>query len=380
MLRVDRLILREIRLPLREPFEISSGVTTTRRIVVLELRHPDGISGWSECVAPEEPFYCPEWTETAWLAISQWIAPRVLGRQFGRPEELYPLLEQAFRGHPMAKASVEMGFWELFSRLCGEPLAQVLQGTRTRVPVGISLGIQSTPEALVERAREALGRGYRKVKIKIRPGADFPFVSAVREAMGPAAPLAVDANSAFSLADAAVLARLDDLGLMMIEQPLHHRDLVRHAELQRRLRTPICLDESIDSPDRAEDMLTLGSGRIINVKPGRVGGFVASMAIHDRCQRAGVPVWAGGMLESGIGRAHNVALASLPNFQLPGDLSPSARYWERDIVRPEWTMDDDGMVNVPFELPGMGVEVDLDRVEELTVRKEVLESSATAPT
>jgi len=210
------------------------------------------------------------------------------------------------------------------------------------------------------------------VKLKIQPGADVEFVRAVRTAVGPGISLMVDANSAYTLADAPLLAQLDEFGLIMIEQPLAHDDLVRHAELQRRLSTPICLDESITSVDRAVDMIALGSGRIINIKPGRVGGYSASLAIHDLCMRHGIPVWCGGMLESGVGRAYNIALASLPNFTLPGDLSPSRRYWDRDLVDPEWTMDADGQVRVPLNRAGIGVTPDVARIEELTVRREML--------
>lgn len=371
MVRVEQLLLREIRLPLREPFRISSGTVRDRRILILELVAPDGESGWAECVAGEQPNYSPETIDTAWLAIRAWVAPRVLGRDFQHPRDVFPLLERDFRGHLMAKAAVEMGMWELAARQSGEPLARLLGGTRDRIPVGISLGIQANPAALVERARSAIAQGYRKIKMKIEPGHDYDYLAAVREALGPDAPLMADANSAYALEDAAALARLDALNLMMIEQPLERTDLVRHATLQQRLHTPICLDESIDSPAHAEDMITLGSGRIINIKPGRVGGFSASIAIHDVCARHDIPVWCGGMLESGIGRAHNVALASLPNFRLPGDLSPSARYWERDIVVPEWTMED-GMVRVPLDQPGLGVQIDRARLEDLTVRQEVL--------
>lgn len=367
-LRLDRVALREIRLPLREPFRISSGSVSERRILLLELSDADGARSWAECVAGEEPNYSPETIDTAWLAIREWLAPRLLGRELPGPEAVAPLLEAGVRGHLMAKAALEMGCWALDAERRGVPLAERLGGTREAVATGISLGIQGSPEALVERAAEALAAGYRKVKLKIMPGADLEFVRAVREALGPAAPLMADANSAYSLADADHLARLDELGLMMIEQPLGPDDLVRHAELQRRLRTPVCLDESITGVERAEDMIALGSGRIVNVKPGRVGGFGASLAIHDLCAAHGVPVWCGGMLESGIGRAYNVALASLPNFSLPGDLSPSARYWARDVVRPEWTMDAAGMVRVPRDRPGLGVEPDRDRIDDLTVR------------
>jgi O-succinylbenzoate synthase len=317
--------------------------------------------------------YSPDTIDTAWLAITQWVAPRVLGREFGHPREVFPELERDFRGHLMAKAAVEMGMWVVAAEQAGVPLARLLGGTRERIETGISLGIERSPEALVARARAAFGEGYRKIKLKIQPGADIEYVEAVREALGPDAPLMADANNAYTLADAEHLARLDDCGLMMIEQPLAWDDLVQHAELQRRLRTPVCLDESITSVDRARDMITLGSGRIVNVKPGRVGGFASSIAIHDVCVAANVPVWCGGMLESGIGRAANVALASLPGFTKPGDLSPSARYWARDVVTPEWTMDA-GMVTVPLDRPGIGVTVDVDRIDELTVRTSVLEA------
>jgi O-succinylbenzoate synthase len=371
-LRPERLTLREIQLPLREPFRISSGTQTLRRILLLELEDASGAAVWSECVAPEQPNYSPETIDTAWLAVRSWVAPRVLGRTFEAPDEVFPALERDFRGHLMAKAAVEMALWALDAELRGLPLAIRLGGTRPCIEVGISLGIQSTPAALVEQAGGALAAGYRKVKIKIEPGADVAYIRAAREALGEEAPLMADANNAYSLADADRLAELDQFGLMMIEQPLAWDDLHRHAQLQRRLKTPLCLDESITSLDRAEDMLALGSGRIINIKPGRVGGFGPSIAIHDLCARAGVPVWCGGMLESGVGRAYNVALASLPNFVKPGDISPSSRYWAEDIVSPEWTMSSDGLMAVPRNRPGIGVTVDRERVAELTVREERL--------
>ena len=372
MLRIESITLREIALALKEPFQISSGTQSRRRILLVELRSAEGVEGWGECTAGEFPNYSPETPDTAWLAIREWVAPRVLGRDFAGPEEIHPVLEVNFRGHNMAKAAVEMAAWELAARAEGVSLSRQLGGTRDRIRVGISLGIQASPEALVEKARAALARGYRKVKIKIKPGADVAYVRAVREALGPDAPLMADANNAYSLDDAASLEALDELGLMMIEQPLAWDDLLRHAELQKRLQTPLCIDESITSADRAADMIALGSGRIVNIKAGRVGGFLQSRAIHDLCAAHGIPVWCGGMLESGIGRAHNVALASLPNFTLPGDVSPSERYWERDIVFPEWTMDREGWIDVPVDRPGMGVEPDRDRIEDLTVRREEL--------
>jgi len=372
MLTLQRITLREIKLPLREPFEISSGVVKDRRITLLQLREVNGVTGWSECVADEMPNYSPETIDTAWLAIRQWIAPRILGKQFTGPQEIHSVLERDFRGHHMAKAAVEMGMWELAARLQGVPLARLLGGTREKIATGISIGIQKSPEALVAKAKACHAQGYQKIKIKIKPGADVEHVRAVREALGPEAHLMADANNAYTLRNIELLRQLDSFGLMMIEQPLAWDDIVKHATLQKQLKTPICLDESITGVDKAEDMITFGSGKIINIKPGRVGGFTSSIAIHDLCAARNIPVWCGGMLESGIGRAHNVALASLPNFTLPGDLSPSARYWERDIVMPEWTMDKNGMVTVPLEQPGMGVSVDLDRVDDLTVRCETI--------
>ena len=376
MLSVDRITLREIHLTLKEPFRISSGVMQQRRIALLELTDRDGATTWSECVAFQLPIYTAETVDTAWLALREWLAPRILGRELGGPEEVHGLLEENIRGHNMAKAALEMGVWGLAAEATGVSLSSLLGGTRDRIPTGISLGIQSEPSALVARAQAAVDSGYRKIKVKIRPGQDVEYVRAVRKALGDGIGIMADANSAYTLADVDHLSELDAFNLIMLEQPLGDDDLVRHAALQRRMATPICLDESITSLDRAMDMIELGSGRIVNIKPGRVGGFTPSKQIHDLCQAANIPVWCGGMLESGIGRAYNVALASLPNFSLPGDLSPSARYWTRDIVTPEWTMDDEGMVHVPRKKPGLGVTVDRDFIDSLTVRTEVLRASA----
>ena len=368
MITLTGIRLREIRLPLREPFKISSGVVTERRILLLELTDASGVTVWSECVAGETPNYSPETIDTTWIAISEWVAPRVLDTSFAQPGDVHIALDRDFRGHNMAKAAVEMGIWAIAAEQAGIPLARLIGGTRETIATGISLGIQKSPAALVDKAREAIKQGYRKVKIKIMPGSDVEFVRAAREELGPDAPLMADANNAYTLDDIDRLAELDALNLMMIEQPLAWDDLVRHVELQKRLKTPICLDETITSLDRAIDMHTLGAGRIVNIKPGRVGGFGPSIAIHDFCEQHGIPVWCGGMLESGVGRAYNVALASMSNFTKPGDVSPSARYWERDVVTPEWTMDASGMVKVPLDAPGIGVAVDVDRIDNITAR------------
>lgn len=371
MIRIQEITLHEIRLPLKEPFRISSGLCTERRIMLLNVRDADGVDVWSECVAGEEPNYASETIDTAWLVIAEYVAPRVFAAAFEQPAHVHPALELNFRGHNMAKAAVEMASWALVAARDGIPLARLLGGTRTEIPTGISIGIQESPQALVERVGRALADGYRKIKVKIGPGHDLEFLRAVRAAY-PDAPLMADANNAYTLKDSAHLKQLDPLHLVMIEQPLAYDDIVRHAELQHMLTTPICLDESITSVDRAEDMITLKSGRIINIKPGRVGGLQQARAIHDLCAKHGIPVWCGGMLESGVGRAYNVALASLPNFSIPGDLSPSSRYWERDVVAPEWTMSADGIMQVPLDKPGIGVAVDVDRIDNLTIRKQTL--------
>lgn len=370
-LQIDSITLREIRLPLVEPFRISSGVTTTRRILLLELVDADGARAWSECVAGDFPNYSPESIDTATLAIREWLAPRVLGRRFETPGDVSAALSGDLRGHEMAQAAIEMGAWALAATKAGKSLSSLLGGTRRRIGTGISIGIQNSPAELADRAERALDEGYRKIKLKIKPGHDLDYLHTVRERLGPDAPLMADANNAYTLADTDHLVQLDDLDLVMVEQPLAWDDVARHAELQKRMRTPICLDESITNIARAEDMIRLRAGRIVNIKPGRVAGFTASKAIHDLCESNDIPVWCGGMLESGIGRACNVALASLPNFTIPGDVSPSSRYWARDIVSPEWTMDADGWVDVP-DGPGLGVEVDRERIEALTVQRETL--------
>jgi O-succinylbenzoate synthase len=360
--------MREVRLPLKEPFQISSGVETERRIFLLELMDADGVTTWSECVAGAFPNYSPEAIDTAWVAIREWIAPLLLGQTFESPEDVGPTLTRAIRGNGMARAAVEMGCWNIEALKQDIPLAQLLGGNRKKVATGISIGIQKSPALLADKASDAVAQGYRKIKAKIQPGCDVEFVEAARDAIGDH-PLMVDANNAYTLDDIPVLKELDRFGLIMIEQPLAWDDVHMHAHLQKLLSTPICLDESITSVDKAREMIDLDSGRIINIKAGRVGGFSESIAIHDLAASVNIPVWCGGMLESGIGRAYNVALASLPNFKMPGDISPSSRYWDQDIVTPEWTMDNEGYVSVP-EAPGLGITVDVDRIDELTVREE----------
>lgn len=385
-IRIERITLREIRLPLVEPFRTVSGVVAERRILLLELADGDGTTTWSECVAEALPSYAPDTVDTCWHAISEWFAPRVLGHTFASPAEVDAALARDIRGHHMARAAVEMGAWTLAALQNDRSLAaQLVEASaaareraaapRPHVETGIALGMAANPDALVERSREALAAGYRRIKLKIEPGRDVAFVGAVRTALGPGVALSADANGSYALDGAGhmeALETLDTFGLTMIEQPLAAGNLLRHAALQRRLTTRLCLDESIGDLGDAEDMIALGSGRVVNLKPGRVGGLREAVAIHDLCARTGVAVWCGGMLECGIGRAYNVALASLPGFTEPGDLSPSARYWERDVVTPEWTMDEYGRVLVPLDRPGLGVDVDAGRVDDLTVRSATL--------
>jgi O-succinylbenzoate synthase len=345
-MRLDRIVLREIRLDLKEPFRISSGEWRERRIFLLELFDTSGATAWSECVAAEAPNYSSETIDTAWTMIAQWVAPRVLGRDLVHPREVHALLDRDFRGHNMAKAAVEMGLWALAATMRGEPLARFAGGTRTEIATGISLGIQESPAALIRKARAALDAGYRKVKIKIEPGHDVEWIAAARDALGPGAHLMADANNAYTLDDMERLVALDAFGLMMIEQPLAHDDIIDHAALQPQLETPICLDECIRTDHHARQAIAMKAGRIVNIKLGRVGGFGEAKRVHDTCEAAGIPVWCGGMLEAGIGRAHNIALATLPNFTLPGDVSASNRYWKRDIISPAVEITPRGTIEV----------------------------------
>lgn len=364
-MKIERAELRLLPLRLRERFEISSGGRQDRLVLLLAL-HGEGEIGWGECVAGEDPNYSYETTETAWHVLTDILLPEVVGHAAGPADVLAPV--SWVRGHAMAKAAVEMAAWDLHAKLLGIPLAEALGSERRPVPVGVSVGLQPDDDALLRRVEGYVAAGYRRIKIKIKPGRDVEMLRAVRERF-PETPLMADANSAYTLDDAERLSELDDLGLTMIEQPLAHDDVLHHARLQERLATPICLDESIHSERDAELALELGACRIINIKPGRVGGLGEARRIHDLCRARGVPVWCGGMLESGVGRAHNVALATLPGFTLPGDISASRRYWERDIVDPEFEIVDGTLT--PPEAAGIGVRPDLERIERETTRRRV---------
>jgi o-succinylbenzoate synthase len=370
-MRVEAIDLRVVELRLREPFRISSGVTHTRAalLVTIDL---GGVDGIAECVAGEAPSYSYETMMTARLMIQGHLGPALLGQSFGHPLEVAPFLDRVARGHRMAKAGLEMAVWEGYARGRGESLATVLGGTKAAVPAGVSIGIQPDVETLIDRIRGFLAQHYRRIKLKIEPGRDMETLRAVRSAF-PDIPLTVDANAAYGRADMDLLASLDQFDLMLVEQPFPEDALLLHARLQAAVKTDICLDESITTPERCREAIELRAGRVINIKPGRLGGHGPALDVHDQCAEAGMPVWCGGMLETGIGRAHNVALASLPNMRLPNDTSASERYWERDVVIPPFQLDPDGMVEVPAG-PGLGVEIDHDflraiQVDRLAVKK-----------
>jgi O-succinylbenzoate synthase len=368
-LRVDEVRLRELRIGLIRPFRTSRAVTTERRICLLEFVAGGETIAWSECVAGELPDYTGETIDTAWHALAGWLLPAVLGRRFASPEKVDDAL--AFvRGHPMAKAAVEMGFQAISAVERGQSLAAWLGGVRDRVATGASLGIDDDADRLVERARGAAAAGYQRVKVKIEPGRDYEPLKRVRDALGPEVAIAADANGAYGPDRADQLLRLEELSLLLIEQPFAPDELQAHAALQARMRTPICLDESIESAADVETMLALKAGRAVNIKPGRVGGLGSSRRIHDLCAERGIPVFCGGMLETGVGRAYNRALAALPNFTIPGDLYPVSSYLETDIVAAATPLEG-GTVDVPSG-PGLGVAVDEERVGSLTVRSEVV--------
>jgi O-succinylbenzoate synthase len=363
MTTIDRLTLRLVRLPLVAFFETSFGRIYDRSFILVALGG-GGAEGLAECVAEVDPYYSSETTVTAWHIIKDFLAPLVLGRSFDDPRDVFAALARV-RGHNMAKAAIEMAAWDLAARRQDVPLSTLLGGTRPEIPSGVSIGIQDSVEQLLEKIATELAAGYRRIKIKVKPGWDLDVVERVRERFG-AIPLMVDANAAYTRDDTDRLARFDPFGLMMIEQPLDYDDIRDHAALQRAIGTPICLDESIHSARAAGEALELGACRIINIKPGRVGGHGESIRLHDLCATRGVPVWHGGMLESGIGRAHNIHLASLPNFSLPGDIAASRRYFAPDLIEPGIDVSASGMVAVPTG-PGIGVNVDWERVKKATV-------------
>jgi o-succinylbenzoate synthase len=373
--RIERLELRLCRLPLVSFFETSFGRSYDRTFLLARLEG-DGHEGWGECVAEANPYYSSETTETAWHIITGFLVPRVLGRHFDHPDQVFGALA-AVRGHHMAKAVIEMAAWDLYARQQQLPLARVLGGTRPRIASGVSIGIQDSLAQLRDKIARERDAGYQRIKIKIKPGWDVAAVEMVRREFGPI-PLMVDANAAYALQDADHLAELDAFSLMMIEQPLDYDDVMDHVALQARVRTPICLDESIHSVRIARDAIAAGACRIINIKPGRVGGHRESIRLHDLCAAHGIPVWHGGMLETGIGRAHNIHLASLPNFSLPGDIAASKRYYAPDLIEPAIEVAADGTIAVP-EQPGIGVHIVSERVDRATLRAVTIDQPAATP-
>jgi O-succinylbenzoate synthase len=362
VLRIDAVEVRRVTLPLRFPFETSFGRTTTKRFLLVSVS-AGGVTGHAECVADVDPFYLPETNDTALHVLRDFLVPMAFALELAHPGDVLPALARV-RGHEMAKAALEMAVWELWARRDGVPLWRLLGGRGGEIDAGVSVGLQEDEAALLERVEAEVAAGYRRVKVKIRPGRDVALVAAIR-ARFPGLPLMVDANSAYTLADADHLRELDRFSLTMIEQPLGWDDIVDHAALQKRLATAICLDESIRSGDDARRALDLGACRVVNVKVGRVGGFAGAFAVHDACRARGVPVWCGGMLESGIGRLANVHLQTLPGFTLPGDTSASARYFEEDLVDPPVVVSPEGRIAVP-EGPGIGHAILWPRVERAT--------------
>jgi o-succinylbenzoate synthase len=368
-MRIRKITLREIHLQLLSPFQTSFGTSDLRRILLLEA-DIDGVSAWGESTAGENPFYSYETVETAWLILRDYLWPLVKGREIASASEVWDVLAPV-RGHNMAKAALETAVWDAEAKLKKMSLAKLLGGTRAEIPCGVSIGIQPTIDGLIAKVEEALAAGYQRIKIKVKPGYDVEPVRVLRERFAHVR-LMVDANSAYRLEDAPLLAALDAYYLIMIEQPLGWDDIFSHAQLQRQLQTPICLDECIHDVDHARAAIETVACRIINIKLGRVGGHTSARRIHDLCQSHSVPVWCGGMLESGIGRAHNIAMSTLANFSLPGDVSASKRYWAEDIIDPEVEVTPQGTIRVPAT-SGIGYAPRLDRIESLTRRREVLE-------
>lgn len=362
--KIERIDIREIKIPLVQFFETSFGRVYDRDVIVVKL-HAQGIVGYGEAACASAPFYSYETSATCFHILEDFLAPFVLHKDIQGPEELLKLLAPV-RGHPMAKTGLEEAFWDIISRKEGKPLHQLLGGIRDTIYPGVSLGIQDRLSDLLDRIAYFLEQGYIRIKIKIKPGWDLKVVKEVRKSFGDIL-LMVDANGAYSLNDTATFKRLDEYALMMIEQPFAYYDLLDHARLQKEIDTPICLDESINNAHDLKCALALGSCKVVNIKPGRVGGLWRAKEIHDLAQGAGIPVWCGGMLESGIGRAHNLAISTLPNFTLPGDVSASDRYFAEDVIEPPVRLEPGGAITLP-KGPGLGFEVKEERLEKYTVR------------
>jgi O-succinylbenzoate synthase len=367
-MRIERAELRQISLPLVFPFETSFGREEAKACVLVRL-YAGGLEGWGEAPAMAAPLYNEETVGTVWHVLEEFVLPLLVGRDLTDPRDFPPLVRH-LRRHHMAKAGVEAALWDLFCQVRGISLSAALGGTRPTVDVGVSLGIEPTIESLLRRIEHFLGLGYRRIKAKIKPGWDVDVVRRIRDRFG-AIRLQVDANSAYTLDHAPLLRELDDFDLLLIEQPLGEDDIVDHAALQAQLRTPICLDESIVTPEDARKALDLGACRVINIKAARLSGLAAGVATHDLCRARGIPVWCGGLLETGIGRVANLAMASLPNFVLPADISASDRYFHEDLIDPPVTLNPDGTITVP-QGAGLGVAVNIERIDRCTLRSATL--------
>lgn len=365
-MRIDGLTIREVHLRLKSPFETSFATVLERRILLVEA-HSGGVTGWGEITAGEGPFYNPESVDTSWTIFREFVAPMLLGKDVATASGV-PAILKPVRGHEMTKAAVENALWDVEAQQHGVPLAELLGGTRSEISCGVSLGIRTQIEDLLTAIEKELAAGYQRIKIKIKPGKDLEVIDAVRKRF-PRIKLMADANSAYRLEDADLLKKFDAYDLMMIEQPLDWDEIYQHSKLQKLLATPICLDECIHNLRHAEAALELGACRILNIKLGRVGGHTEARRIQEFCRGKAVPVWCGGMLESGIGRAHNIAMSALPGFVLPGDVSASQRYWDEDVIEPEVEVTPQGTIKVPAKA-GIGYHVRRKRIEQLTVRQE----------
>ena len=369
-MKIEAVTLREIHMPLVHFFETSFGRTYSRRILLVTV-HCEGVEGWGECVVGEDPFYSSEWIETAWPTLTHYLIPALLGKRIDSGRDV-PALFAKVRAHPMAKAALENALWEAEAIGKNQPLWKLLGGARREIPCGVSIGIQDSVEQLLDKIQTELAAGYRRIKVKVKPGWDVNVLERIRSRWADVT-LSCDANSAYTLDQVEHLGKFDQFNLLMIEQPLWNDDIYYHARLQKALRTSICLDESIVNARSASFALDIAACRIINVKVGRVGGFTEALSIHDICHSHRVPVWCGGMLETGVGRVHNIALSSLPGFSLPGDVSASKRYWKEDIIEPEVDVSGQGMIAVRDQA-GTGYRVKPDLIEKLTVRKQTLRS------
>jgi len=372
--KIEAVTLREIRMPLVHFFETSFGRTTERRILLVTL-HTNGPEGWGECVAGEDPFYSEESVDTAWYAMEKYLAPALLGKTISRGADV-PALFGRVRGHRMAKGALENAVWDAEAEEYRQPLWRLLDGSQQEIACGVSIGIQNSVEQLLEKIATELAAGYRRIKVKCKPGWDVKVFEQIR-GRWPDILLSCDANSAYCLDQIEHLKEFDRFNLLMIEQPLWHDDFYFHTQLQKQIKTAICLDEAIHGCRDAQAAIELGACRIINIKVGRVGGFSEAVAVHNVAQKARIPVWCGGMLETGIGRSHNIALSTLPNFTLPGDVSASKRYWKEDIIEPAVEVSSQGFIRVSQEV-GRGFKLKTDLIEKLTVRKQTFRAAAGA--